>query len=48
MVQSNVTARIRALEEQIGAALFERSNPGSFLPLPARLVALRGTRPLAR
>src|SRR6266550_7300869 len=27
-VQSNVTARIRALEEQLGVDLFERSNRG--------------------
>jgi molybdate transport repressor ModE-like protein len=30
-VQSNVTARIRALEEQIGTALFERNNRGVVL-----------------
>ena len=27
-VQSNVTARIKALEDEIGLALFERSNQG--------------------
>ena len=30
-VQSNVTARIRALEERLGAELFERSNRGATL-----------------
>jgi LysR family transcriptional regulator, cell division regulator len=48
MVQSNVTARIRALEEQVGAALFERSSRGvlltpagqRLLPYAARVGAL--------
>lgn len=48
MVQSNVTARIRGLEEQIGAALFERHSRGvvltaagqRLLPYAARLGAL--------
>jgi DNA-binding transcriptional LysR family regulator len=48
MVQSNVTARIRALEEQIGTALFERNSRGvvltaageRLLPYVARLNAL--------
>jgi DNA-binding transcriptional LysR family regulator len=48
MVQSNVTARIRALEGQIGASLFERSSRGvvltaagrRLLPYAARLAAL--------
>jgi LysR family transcriptional regulator, cell division regulator len=47
-VQSNVTARIRALEEQIGTALFERNSRGvvltaagqRLLPYAARLGAL--------
>lgn len=47
-VQSNVTARIRALEEQVGTALFERSRRGvvltaagqRLLPYAARLAAL--------
>jgi molybdate transport repressor ModE-like protein len=47
-VESNVTARIRALEEQIGAALFERNSRGvvltaagqRLLPYAARLGAL--------
>src|ERR1044072_6932205 len=30
-VQSNVTARIRALEERLGVELFERSNRGATL-----------------
>ena len=30
-VQSNVTARIRALEERLGAELFERTNRGATL-----------------
>jgi LysR family transcriptional regulator, cell division regulator len=48
MVQSNVTARIRTLEEQIGTALFERNSRGvvltaagqRLLPYAARLGAL--------
>jgi molybdate transport repressor ModE-like protein len=48
MVQSNVTARIRALEEQIGGALFERNSRGvvltaagrRLLPYAVRLSAL--------
>ncbi len=48
MVQSNVTARIRVLEDEIGTALFERSNRGvvltasgqRLLPYAARLAAL--------
>jgi molybdate transport repressor ModE-like protein len=48
MVQSNVTARIRVLEDQVGAALFERSSRGvaltaagqRLLPYAARLAAL--------
>jgi LysR family transcriptional regulator, cell division regulator len=48
MVQSNVTARVRALEEQIGTALFERNSRGvvltaagqRLLPYAARLGAL--------
>lgn len=48
MVQSNVTARIRVLEEQVGTALFERSSRGvvltaaghRLLPYAARLGAL--------
>jgi LysR family transcriptional regulator, cell division regulator len=48
MVQSNVTARIRALEGEIGAALFERSSRGvvltaagqRLLPYAAKLAAL--------
>jgi molybdate transport repressor ModE-like protein len=47
-VQSNVTARIRSLEEQIGTALFERNSRGvvltgagqRLLPYAARLAAL--------
>ena len=47
-VQSNVTARIRALEEQVGTALFERNSRGvvltaagrRLLPYAARLGAL--------
>jgi DNA-binding transcriptional LysR family regulator len=47
-VQSNVTARIRALEEQVGTALFERNSRGvvltaagqRLLPYAARLSAL--------
>lgn len=47
-VQSNVTARIRALEEEVGAKLFERSSRGvlltaagqRLLPYAARLGAL--------
>jgi LysR family transcriptional regulator, cell division regulator len=47
-VQSNVTARIRALENEIGTALFERSSRGvvptaagqRLLPYAARLAAL--------
>jgi LysR family transcriptional regulator, cell division regulator len=47
-VQSNVTARIRALEEQIGTALFERNSRGvvltaagqRLLPYAARMRAL--------
>jgi LysR family transcriptional regulator, cell division regulator len=47
-VQSNVTARIRSLEEQIGAALFERTSRGvvltaagrRLLPYAARFAAL--------
>jgi len=47
-VQSNVTARIRMLEEQVGTALFERSSRGvvltpagqRLLPYAARLGAL--------
>jgi DNA-binding transcriptional LysR family regulator len=47
-VQSNVTARIRALENEIGAALFERNSRGvvptaaaqRLLPYAARLAAL--------
>ena len=47
-VQSNVTARIRALEDEIGAALFERNSRGvvltaagqRLLPYAARLAAL--------
>ena len=47
-VQSNVTARIRALEEQIGTALFERNSRGvvltaagqRLLPYAARLGAI--------
>jgi DNA-binding transcriptional LysR family regulator len=31
MVQPNVTARIRALEDQIGTALFERTSRGVVL-----------------
>lgn len=57
MVQSNVTARIRALEEQIGSALFERNSRGvvltatgqRLLPYAARLGALlREAREAAR
>jgi DNA-binding transcriptional LysR family regulator len=48
MVQSNVTARIRVLEDQVGTALFERSSRGvvltaagrRLLPYAARLAAL--------
>lgn len=48
MVQSNVTARIRSLEEQVGTALFERNSRGvvltaagrRLLPYAARLAAL--------
>ena len=56
-VQSNVTARIRALEEQVGTALFERNSRGvvltsagqSLLPYAARLGALiREARDVAR
>jgi LysR family transcriptional regulator, cell division regulator len=56
-VQSNVTARIRALEEQIGTALFERNSRGvvltaagqRLLPYAARLGALlREARDAAR
>jgi DNA-binding transcriptional LysR family regulator len=56
-VQSNVTARIRALEEQIGTALFERNSRGvvltaagqRLLPYAARLAALlREARDAAR
>jgi DNA-binding transcriptional LysR family regulator len=47
-VQSNVTVRIRALEDEIGAALFERNSRGvvltaagqRLLPYAARLAAL--------
>jgi molybdate transport repressor ModE-like protein len=47
-VQSNVTARIRTLEEQIGTALFERNSRGvvltaagqRLLPYAVRLAAL--------
>jgi DNA-binding transcriptional LysR family regulator len=47
-VQSNVTARIRALEDEIGTALFQRSSRGvvltaagqRLLPYAARLAAL--------
>ncbi len=47
-VQSNVTARIRSLEEQVGTALFERNSRGAvltaagqrLLPYAARLAAL--------
>jgi LysR family transcriptional regulator, cell division regulator len=47
-VQSNITARIRALEDQIGSALFERTSRGvvltaagqRLLPYAARLGAL--------
>ena len=34
--QSNVTARIKALEEQLGVALFERSNRGAALTAAGR------------
>jgi LysR family transcriptional regulator, cell division regulator len=56
-VQSNVTARIRALEEQVGTALFERNSRGvvltsagqRLLPYAARLGALiREARDVAR
>jgi DNA-binding transcriptional LysR family regulator len=56
-VQSNVTARIKALEEQIGTALFERSSRGvvltaagqRLLPYAARLGALiKEARDVAR
>jgi LysR family transcriptional regulator, cell division regulator len=56
-VQSNVTARVRALEEQIGTALFERNSRGvvltaagqRLLPYAARLGALiREARDVAR
>jgi molybdate transport repressor ModE-like protein len=48
MVQSNVTARIRALEHEVGTALLERSSRGAvltaagrrLLPYAARLAAL--------
>ncbi len=56
-VQSNVTARIRSLEEQVGTTLFERNSRGvvltaagqRLLPYAARLAALlREAREAAR
>ena len=34
-VQSNVTQRVKALEAEIGTALFERHSRGMTLPAPA-------------
>jgi DNA-binding transcriptional LysR family regulator len=56
MVQSNVTARIRVLEEQVGTQLFDRSRRGvmltaagrRLLPYVTRLSALlKGRKPHA-
>ena len=48
-VQSNVTARIKSLEDEVGFALFERTNRGVTLTAAGELDAAHETpQPLAR